>query len=665
MAAVEHWTFEQTTEQSHTGDTNWTTKATVSSATFTAGATYLILYSGQLGCTDSTAQNVGVRLAYGATPTEITETRAELEPSASSATAKLNWAGHTVWTAGSGEDLVVQIHIDLGARTVVLDSIYLVGIRLDAGGLVYEDDADATQATHTTTFASRAAVTVSAAGTENWLVLASYRVRCESITVQMQARINRDSGTEVEPAVSYELEDATVDEFTVQLLPRVYTLSAGSHTFALETRDASSAANVYESSRVTAIKLTDQFPDHGFFWNASSMSLNTTGFVNEAGNVDITPSTAQDMVLLAFATYDLNSGGSTVFSRIQVGGTTHPTGSDTNTANLSNDIVNDTDIPLVRMTVENLAASLQDIDFDLSPGAVSGFTARYRALVAWGLEFVPSSTDVDGTAAVTVPPVTVAASGAETFTGTAAAALSAVTVAATGAALEPVTGTSAIVLSAPTVASTGAVTDVTGASAVVLGAAAVASVGAVTISGSAAVTLPSVTVATSGVETISGSSAVVLNPVTTAASGGVAPSVIGTSALVLSALTTAASGVETITGSSTVVLSAALTSGAGSSINGTSAVMLNAPVAAATGSVANPVTGASVVGMQSVVVAAVGEAEIIEQVLYSPELVPGFAVAAGRPPPGVVEQVLYSPELVTGFSVAARRPPPGAVMQWD
>lgn len=384
MAAIAHGYAEQTTQQTHTGNTNWTTKVTVAASNFVAGGVYLILCTAQVGGSSASAR-FGFRLAHGTTPTAFAESEMILEPRATGATASHDYSCALVFTQpGTAEDIVFQVQTPTSAaNTARADSIALWWMRLDASlstpaDYVYDTDTSAT--THTTSFQDFATVTITSAASENWLVIAGVRFDVNVITNQCQYRINRDSGTETVPSWGFESEEAT--EQHVHMLVRAYTLSSGSHTFTVQGRDAASAGNAHSHSFIIAIRMP-AFKDSGFFWNAAATA--TTSFT-EVANVDITPSVAADFLILAASHADPNSTGFTFQQRIQVGGTTEPAGSDGNDSANSNDAGNDTAIPMAILTQETFSTAAQDIDYDVSGIGEAGKQTLNRSLVVLSME---------------------------------------------------------------------------------------------------------------------------------------------------------------------------------------------------------------------------------------------------------------------------------------
>jgi len=390
MATLPHVFSEQVTNQTHTGDTNWTTKHTIAASNFDAGGTYLIIAWAQVGGS-ATNRQVGIRLAHGTTPTAFTESEHVFEPQTTSDANRQAYQTALVFTQpGTAEDVVVQLRCVLtGTDTVRADTIAITCLKISAltsGDYAY--DSDTPNLTHTTSFQSTgSSVTITSAASEKWLVIAAYRVDVAILTNQIQHRINRDSATETVPQTGWEAEQA--DETLTGVLIRPYTLSSGSHTFTLEARDAASAGNITTHSFIIALRLA-AFTDADYNYTAGTVTA--TGAANitvEFAALNPTPSVTQDVLILAYGTVDMNTNASRVYGRIQIGGTTHPTGSDANSSVASNDPTNDTGIPLLLMTVENLANSAQDIDADFGDGFVGTATIANRCLVAIGMEYTP------------------------------------------------------------------------------------------------------------------------------------------------------------------------------------------------------------------------------------------------------------------------------------
>lgn len=393
MAEIAHGVAEELTDQTHTGDTNWSTAATAASGNFVAGGKYLILCIAQYGGTSS-ALHVGARLAYGATPTVFLGSEIRVETAGAAGVARNQYHYFTVFDqpGGGAEDIVFQIKTFDVDETVHADTIEIIWIRLDADltenvDWVYNEDDDSGAPPELpvawgTTYASK--TWTPGNNNDDWLVLANASYIANSATYQIEFRINRDSATEVAPLMSCEPEDA--DEDHTHTLGRVFTLSNASHTLAVEGLEESASANAeHHSSRIFALRL-DAFQDHGFFWNEDEISV-ATGSTWEIGNVDLTPTAQHDFFILGQAVVD--AAASMSFGHwMRIGGTDTPTG--TNDYRDIRTYDNADESPGSDGFIRSLADSLQAIDmFARTTSGTKYFEDRSVCVVSMELAGAP------------------------------------------------------------------------------------------------------------------------------------------------------------------------------------------------------------------------------------------------------------------------------------
>lgn len=601
MAAIPHGTLEQNTAQTRSTDSFATpTGGSIAAGTFTAAHTYLIIAHAQ--ATVATFQRGAVRLVHGTTA--FPGSTKNWLPDSSGVME--DWAFMTVFTQPGSAELIAYQHmtgeggINITSDTIVIQWVDLTD--LDAAHWEYDEDTSVTQ--HTTTPADRASVTITAtANDEDWLVLATTNITIDSTSIQAEARVNLDSGADVD-LLHNEEGNNTADNL-VMTMARVYRLASGSHTFTVQTRDQTTGSNDHNFSAIFAIRLTGVFVDAGQ-WSWTLADDGTSPY----SSLTWTPSVAGDVLLIGQGRFNADGAGRTARLNFDVDGTDQQTGKASNQDARSKDTNDQINVFLSRM--ENLSAASHTVAVEGAVSAGPGFGAN--SLVAWNMELDAGA--VSGTAAITLSAATVAASGAETITGTAAITLPSVTVAASG--VETFTGTAASILPAVTVAATGDVVTVLASGDVILPAATVAASGAITITGTAAATLPSVTVDASGT---------VINPVT------------GEASVTLGAVQVAASGTETITGTVDVTLPAVTVSASGvETITGTAATVLPSATVSADGLVAQNVTGAAAVALSAVVATTTGhsdvplEHQLVATALPPPSTRPGVSLPtpAGR-----------------------------------
>ncbi len=229
---------------------------------------------------------------------------------------------------------------------------------------------------------------------------------------------------------------------------------------------------------------------------------------------------------------------------------------------------------------------------------------------------------ISGTGAAIVPVPAAAASGAEVIRGPSAASVPALTVAASGEVVGPigVTGSAEVTLSSPTLAASGSIAIVGSAAAQISLTAEAA--GAEGIPGVAAASVPVPVASSVAAVVISGTSTAAIPDPTVAALGSVvtADMIAGPAALVVPEVTAGATGTVGIAGAATVALAPATASGEGwVSARGAAAVVLDGPTASAVGT--ESMLGSAAATVPGVAVAATGS-------VYAPGDVHGTAAAS-------------------------------------
>jgi len=394
MAAIAHGISETTVDQTHTGDTNWTTKVTVASTNFVAGGKYLIVCTAQVGGDDANAI-FGFRLAHGATPTVFLGAEMVIEPASLNDWARTDYGYLTVFDqpGGGAEDIIFQLWTADSGNTAKADSIILWWIRLDADLIentdwVYsEDDYSGSpfELAVCPTYSTLSSLNNVGANGETWLLLGCMDYRPSATNYQIDFWLNVATDAEDAPRFSREPEDTS--EQLTWLLARAMTLT-GARSMTLRGCEESASANcdVY-SGHLFALRL-DAFADAQIFWNGSDISLAQDTWT-EIGDLDFTPSTQADFMLLAFATAE--DPGS-FWTRMQDGGTTYPTGRDDKSDAVYNDPTDR--LSTFSITQRNLAASPQDIDLDGKVTMTGGAFAQNRVLVAVSMELAAAGTPV-------------------------------------------------------------------------------------------------------------------------------------------------------------------------------------------------------------------------------------------------------------------------------
>ena len=382
MAAIAHAETIQTTGQTHTGDTNWTTKVTLSSASFVADKKYLLICTAQ-ATGDSASQLYGFRLAHGAAPTVFTGSTMIREPAVASAAQSYGYM--TVWDVPNpAVDVVFQLQTLNAAGKASADTIHIFAMRLDADlteNLDWVFGEDTTVATHTTAFQTFASIAVTpGAADEDWLILAAPSYNVDNTFISAEYRIN--SATAGVGASFLEEGESTSEQLCQLLVTPYLSPTAAAHTFTIQGRDDArprGAQNQYVSSRIFALRL-DAFADHGAVFTAASqlitVAFSTFTEMAGGGELDIDPGADTDVFLIGYAQADVGTQGPPVYLRIQQGGTTIPAGSDS-AANSRAVLYDPTDeSPMTVTALVNVLAADPQQDFDLDASITSVIAAR-------------------------------------------------------------------------------------------------------------------------------------------------------------------------------------------------------------------------------------------------------------------------------------------------
>lgn len=230
--------------------------------------------------------------------------------------------------------------------------------------------------------------------------------------------------------------------------------------------------------------------------------------------------------------------------------------------------------------------------------------------VSWGAvvlydDYVPSSSNINGAASITLDALTASGAGTVTVSGAATPTLSALTSAATGtvsiggvasptlgtltssaAGTVAIVGASSPTLAALTLSAAGVVgsTPLNGAADITLGAVTTGAAGTVTIIGVSSPTLGTITLGAVGTVSISGAASPSLAALTLSSTGVVGSlPITGTADIALSNLTGAGAGTVSITGAASPALASLTSAAAGIvAVSGAASITLSALILTAT-----------------------------------------------------------------------------------
>lgn len=391
MAVIAHPNVAQNTVQRHVGDANWTdiSGAEIGAGSFVGNATYLIVAVAPYGSTNA-AVRVGIRLLHASTVFSGSQSSIEPQGSVDVRLHPYFYMARFVQPA-TPELIKLQFQIDSTIHTAHVDTISIFTMRLDADltenvDYVYAEDDDTGGSTALTTTWAEFANIVWTPGNadDDWLIIGSsaWEVNATDSTTFTRLRrgIDPASPDDDQPQFSEEGEDTA--EVRVEGLHRVFTLPSSSIEMAVDMKDGA-AANVDNHSRsaIFALRL-DSFEDHAFFWNVAEVDPGAGGA--EIGNIDITPTTTGDFLLLGFAVSDVESVSRAMNIQFTVDGTETPTGVYSHSAAVAWDPTDEN--PMVIMAVPSLASGAsRDLDFDAKE-ALADTVAEDRSFVVFSME---------------------------------------------------------------------------------------------------------------------------------------------------------------------------------------------------------------------------------------------------------------------------------------
>ncbi len=388
MAAADHEITRVTTAQTTTSTSYGNISgASISNTNLTAGTEYLIQVSASIKIS-SAGQLMGVRVTHGSTPTVFDDSTHEQETNTSDRYYPYHY--FTKWTAVSGEDINVQFRTGNVSHTVTADQIVITAIELT--NVNYHHNKVTTDDTTSTTWTSGASTSFSVSSDDKILVLARGRYENLSTADNTESRILH--GSDVEPEVSVEGENA--GEMITHFLMRAYsqTSASGSNTYAFQSRqDAGGASVDRRGSEIIAIELSS-FDVAEFSYTDASVVVSATDFATQLESDTITPNTTGDVFAMVYASNEMDTSTTSQFHfRMQKDGTDTPASQTTD--KLGYHRRNDVD-EIYQATIHDIAnvtTSGSTFDFDASKtGTHEGVKAR--CIVLFTLELASSGATV-------------------------------------------------------------------------------------------------------------------------------------------------------------------------------------------------------------------------------------------------------------------------------
>ena len=393
MAEIGHAYIEDTTEDSHTGDLLWVETLTMASANFTVGNKYLIVATCRFRGS-SISGTFGVRLKHGTVAFPGSD-------KAISTNTALSWHTYTwftVWTAISGEDVLLEQKTFGSARTVRSDAMTI--FIMDLNDLVentdwhYNENSTATTLPNGWTSSNNAAVTFTPPASTDWIVFARSRMNVIDKTLQYQTRINRSgAASSTEPQISQEGAGGDQDDTLVFSNARVFIgLTAASHTFTEESGlNGAGSTEDRTHSAVFALNL-NKFDVRAVAHTEAEIDLSATDFATEVQTVSITPNAVGDVWTFGAWIYDAVAAGIYCKARMQVDNADQPPAETTDADQREDSFDALDELPISYQTLENLSAAAHNIDMDGScETAATGRSAEDRTLFAITMELAAAT----------------------------------------------------------------------------------------------------------------------------------------------------------------------------------------------------------------------------------------------------------------------------------
>ena len=391
MAEIPHTYVEQTTQQTHSGDTLWTdiSGASIASANFTTGRKYLLVFMGELSGAVGAIARVGMRAVHGSTP--FSEPEHFVEPQTTS--SRLAYCYVTVWTAVASEGVKLQFKGNASGDTVRGGNLTLFSMeiseQLTENTDWFSDEVIASTALpNNWTSSNNASVTFTPSAGDDWLVITNALLLPGATNRRFKSRIERTGeASTTEPQAAQEGENLATDRFLFGLFRVFNNLGAVSQTFTEQSAQTGGGTNgTRERSFVFALNL-NKFDKHASAFIDAEITLSATDFATEMQTISVTPNVVGDVWVVGSWGFEPRGSGLYCRGRQQIDGADQPPLQTTNKRQ-KNEPWDQFDVLLVQhQTVENLSAAAHTIDLDGSvESAVSGSTGEDRVLVAITME---------------------------------------------------------------------------------------------------------------------------------------------------------------------------------------------------------------------------------------------------------------------------------------
>ena len=255
----------------------------------------------------------------------LTDSTMSIEPESANKCTSYSFVGKiTAGTDGGGIEFQQKAPATKTVRVQYASILLLELSNMRTSDYFFASDSPA--ATHTTSYADRASVTLTDGMVgDQWLVLGWVATDTKTLAVLSSATIAFTEGGSTVTGPSTQYEGADTSETINRCMSRPYTIgSSGTLNWKIQTLDSSGNVppNDYAGSAVFGIKL-NAFADFVGTYDATGLTSTSTSFVNLLTE-SYTPSQTGNNIVIASSVADFDAGRRVGSIRVQVDSSTTP-----------------------------------------------------------------------------------------------------------------------------------------------------------------------------------------------------------------------------------------------------------------------------------------------------------------------------------------------------
>ena len=286
-------------------------------------------------------------------------------------------------------------------RTQYLSMLLIDVSNLETSDYFYANNT--TAATHTTTYADRASLTVSSpTADDTYLMFGWVATDTNHLGKNALMRMQVTQGVDPVrnyPEISYEGEDFT--EVLNWWICRPYTMSSSSATFTIQTKDddLTGDENEYLESTIFGLRL-DAFENFNSAYTEDETTSTSTSFI-ELESFSFTPDSTGDVIVAACSVFDADGANRSSYERVQVDGTTKPNDVPDNEVNArSNDATDLLGLPYITR-YDGVADTAKTLDLDVKKSPTANIGWLNYSLSAFSAEIKPTPAPINYSAVAT------------------------------------------------------------------------------------------------------------------------------------------------------------------------------------------------------------------------------------------------------------------------